>query len=68
MSAPSGQHASEKNSEVTVIDIDNDIDSINIDNQRITEDSNVPVIYIDKPKEVKAMNGNGKLFIVLLLF
>ncbi|CAB3229014.1 unnamed protein product [Arctia plantaginis] len=64
MSAPTGQHASEKNSDVTVIDIDTDIDIItdiidNINNQTKIEDSNVPVIYIDKPKEIKAMNGNG---------
>lgn len=61
MPALTEQHASERNSDVTVIDIDADIDTILANTDKVVEDSDIPVIHIDKPKEVKAMNGNGKL-------
>ncbi|XP_075980875.1 aldehyde dehydrogenase type III isoform X1 [Anticarsia gemmatalis] len=59
MPAPTGQDASDNASDVTVIDIDADIDNIIASTDKIAEDSDIPVIHIDKPKEVKAMNGNG---------
>ncbi|CAH0695748.1 unnamed protein product [Spodoptera exigua] len=55
MPAPTGQDASAKNSDVHVIDIDFDIDEV----LAPIDKSDIPVIHIDKPKQVDTMNGNG---------
>ncbi|CAH1640169.1 unnamed protein product [Spodoptera littoralis] len=56
MPAPTGQDASAKNSDVHVIDIDLDVDQV----VAPIDKSDIPVIHIDKPKQVySTMNGNG---------
>lgn len=60
MPAPTGQDASAKNSDVHVIDIDLDVDQV----VAPIDKSDIPVIHIDKPKQMNTntMNGNGKIF------
>lgn len=60
MPAPTGQDASAKNSDVHVIDIDLDVDQV----VAPIDKSDIPVIHIDRPKQVdtNTMNGNGKIF------
>lgn len=62
MPAPTGLHASAKDSEVHVIDIDADVDHI----IEPVDNTDMPVIHIDKPKQVTAMNGNGKCLFTFL--
>ena len=67
MPAPTGQDASAKDSDVHVIDIDVDVDQVPI--VPPIDNSDIPVIHIDKPKQVNTMNGSGKsLFFFLLHF
>ncbi|XP_021193191.2 aldehyde dehydrogenase, dimeric NADP-preferring isoform X2 [Helicoverpa armigera] len=55
MPAPTGQDASAKDSDVHVIDIDTDVDQV----VAPIDKSDIPVIHIDKPKQVNAGNMNG---------
>ncbi|XP_035434776.2 aldehyde dehydrogenase, dimeric NADP-preferring isoform X4 [Spodoptera frugiperda] len=57
MPAPTGQDASAKNSDVHVIDIDLDVDQV----VAPIDKSDIPVIHIDRPKQMNTntMNGNG---------
>uniref|UniRef100_A0A2A4J5U2 Aldehyde dehydrogenase domain-containing protein n=1 Tax=Heliothis virescens TaxID=7102 RepID=A0A2A4J5U2_HELVI len=55
MPAPTGQDASAKDSDVHVIDIDTDVDQV----VAPVDKSDIPVIHIDKPKQVNASNMNG---------
>lgn len=64
MPAPTGQDASAKDSDVHVIDIDSDVDQV----VAPVDTSDIPVIHIDKPKQVHTMNGNGKFYFYLVHF